>query len=195
MKTLLLTAFDPFAHYTMNPSWEVAQALPETINNYHIHKLRVPNIFGLAPRLLLEKAQRVQPDVILMTGMNSGSTRLQLNLAALNIRDAFLEDNLGHRPWGVPIREGAPAAYFATIPVHEIVRSLRAQKLPVQLEFASGGYVCNEIFYRAAHAYAGTTTKVGFVHVPLLPEMVMDENMALPLEKTVEALQAIIKEL
>lgn len=195
MKTLLLTAFDPFAHYTMNPSWEVAQALPETINNYHIHKLRVPNIFGLAPRLLLEEAQRVQPDVILMTGMNSGSTRLQLNLAALNIRDAFLEDNLGHRPWGVPIREGAPAAYFATIPVHEIVRSLRAQKLPVQLEFASGGYVCNEIFYRAAHAYAGTTTKVGFVHVPLLPEMVMDENMALPLEKTVEALQAIIKEL
>lgn len=195
MKTLLLTAFDPFAHYTMNPSWEVAQALPETINNYHIHKLRVPNIFGLAPRLLLEEAQRVQPDVILMTGMNSGSTRLQLNLAALNIRDAFLEDNLGHRPWGVPIREGAPAAYFATIPVHEIVRSLRAQKLPVQLEFASGGYVCNEIFYRAAHAYAGTTTKVGFVHVPLLPEMVMDENMALPLEKTVEALQTIIKEL
>ena len=195
MKTLLITGFDPFAHYTMNPSWEVAQTLPETINNYHIHKLRLPNIFGLAPRLLLEEAQRVQPDVILMTGMNSGTTKIDINLAALNIRDAFLEDNLGHRPWGVPIREGAPAAYFATIPVHEIVRSLRAQKLPVQLEFASGGYVCNEIFYRAAHAYAGTTTKVGFVHVPLLPEMVMDENMALPLEKTTKVLQAIIKEL
>ena len=195
MKTLLITGFDPFAHYTMNPSWEVAQALPETINNYHIHKLRLPNIFGLAPRLLLEEAQRVQPDVILMTGMNSGTTKIDINLAALNIRDAFLEDNLGHRPWGVPIREGAPAAYFATIPVHEIVRSLRAQKLPVQLEFASGGYVCNEIFYRAANAYAGTTTKVGFVHVPLLPEMVMDENMALPLEKTTKVLQAIIKEL
>ena len=65
----------------------------------------------------------------------------------------------------------------------------------MQLEFASGGYVCNEIFYRAAHAYAGTTTKVGFVHVPLLPEMVMDESLALPLEKTTEVLQAIIKEL
>lgn len=179
----------------MNPSWEVAQALPETINNYHIHKLRLPNIFGLAPRLLLEEAQRVQPDVILMTGMNSGTTKIDINLAALNIKDALIEDNMGRRPWNEPILADAPAAYFATIPVHEIVRSLRAQKLPVQLEFASGGYVCNEIFYRAAHAYAGTTTKVGFVHVPLLPEMVMDENMALPLEKTVETLQAIIKEL
>lgn len=195
MPTLLLTAFDPFAHYTLNPSWEAVKALPETINNYHIHKLRLPNIFNLAPRLLLEEAERVQPDVILLTGMNSGSTDVEINLAALNIKDAFIEDNMGRRPWNEPILADAPAAYFATIPVHEIVRSLRAQSLPVQLEFASGGYVCNEIFYRAAHAYAGTTTKVGFVHVPLLPEMVMDESMALPLKKTTEVLQAIIKEL
>lgn len=195
MKSLLITGFDPFAHYIVNPSWKAVQALPEIVGNYQLYKLMLPNIFDLEAKILLEEAGRVKPDVILLCGMNSGSTRLQLNLAALNIRDAFLEDNLGHRPWGVPIQEGAPAAYFATIPVHEIVRSLRAQKLPVQLEFASGGYVCNEIFYRAAHAYAGTTTKVGFVHVPLLPEMVMDENMALPLEKTTKVLQAIIKEL
>ena len=84
MKSLLLTAFDPFAHYTMNPSWEVVQALPETINNYHIHKLRLPNIFGLAPRLLLEEAQRVQPDVILMTGMNSGTMNGGGNIISVN---------------------------------------------------------------------------------------------------------------
>lgn len=195
MKSLLLTAFDPFAHYTMNPSWEVVQALPETINNYHTHKLRLPNIFGLAPRLLLEEAQRVQPDVILMTGMNSGTTKIDINLAALNIKDALIEDNMGRKPWNEPILADAPAAYFATIPVHEIVRSLRAQKLPVQLEFASGGFVCNDIFYLTLHAFHDTDTKVGFVHVPLLPEMVMDESMALPLEKTTEVLQAIIKEL
>lgn len=195
MKSLLITGFDPFAHYIVNPSWKAVKALPDVVGDYQLHKLMLPNIFDLEAKILLEEAGRVKPDVILLCGMNSGSTRVQLNLAALNIRDAFLEDNLGHRPWGVPIREDAPAAYFATIPVHEIVRSLRAQKLPVQLEFASGGYVCNEIFYLALHTFNGTDTKVGFVHVPLLPEMVMDENMALPLEKTVEVLQAIIKEL
>ena len=50
-------------------------------------------------------------------------------------------------------------------------------------------------FYLTLHAFHDTDTKVGFVHVPLLPEMVMDENMALPLEKTTKVLQAIIKEL
>lgn len=195
MKSLLITGFDPFAHYIINPSWKAVKALPDIVGDYQLHKLMLPNIFDLEAKILLEEAGRVKPDVILLCGMNSGSTRLQLNLAALNIKDALIEDNMGRKPWNEPILADAPAAYFATIPVHEIVRSLRAQKLPVQLEFASGGYVCNEIFFRAAHAYAGTTTKVGFVHVPLLPEMVMDESMALPLEKTTEVLQAIIKEL
>lgn len=118
MKSLLITGFDPFAHYIVNPSWKAVKALPDIVGDYQLYKLMLPNIFDLEAKILLEEAGRVKPDVILLCGMNSGSTRLQLNLAALNIRDAFLEDNLGHRPWGVPIREGAPDAYFATIPVH-----------------------------------------------------------------------------
>lgn len=193
MKSLLITGFDPFAHYIVNPSWKAVKALPDVVGDYQLHKLMLPNIFDLEAKILLEEAGRVKPDVILMTGMNSGTTKIDINLAALNIKDALIEDNMGRKPWNEPILADAPAAYFATIPVHEIVRSLRAQKLPVQLEFASGGYVCNEIFYRAAHAYAGTTTKVGFVHVPLLPEMVFDESLARPIEETSAILKAIIE--
>lgn len=193
MKSLLITGFDPFAHYIINPSWKAVKALPDIVGDYQLHKLMLPNIFDLEAKILLEEAGRVKPDVILMTGMNSGTTKIDINLAALNIKDALIEDNMGRKPWNEPILPDAPAAYFATIPVHEIVRSLRAQKLPVQLEFASGGYVCNEIFYRAAHAYAGTTTKVGFVHVPLMPEMVFDERLARPLEETSAILKAIIE--
>ena len=192
MKSLLITGFDPFAHYSLNSSWEAVKALPDIINNYHIHKLRLPNIFGLAPRLLLEEASRLSPDIILMTGMNSGTTNIEINLAALNIKDAFIEDNLGHKPWNEPIIEAAPAAYFATIPVHELVSKLRSKKLPVQLAFASGGFVCNEIFYQALHAYASNNIKAGFIHVPLMPEMVFDEALARPVEETATILQAII---
>ncbi len=195
MKSLLITGFDPFAHYIINPSWKAVQALPDVIGDYQLHKLLLPNIFDLEARILLEKTEQIKPDIILMCGMNSSSTRIELNLAALNIRDAFLEDNLGKKPWNQPIIEGAPAAYFATIPVHDIVRTLRAKKLPVDLALSSGGYVCNDVFYLASHAFSGTDTKVGFVHVPLLPEMVFDEKLALPLKKTIDVLQEIIKEL
>ena len=193
MKSLLITAFDPFAHYIINPSWKAVQALPDIIGDYQLHKLMLPNIFDLEARILLEQAAEIKPDVILMCGMNSSSTKVELNLAALNIRDAFLEDNLGKKPWGVPILRDGPAAYFATIPVHDIVRNLRGKKhLPVDLAFTSGGYVCNDVFYLASHAFADTNTKVGFVHVPLLPEMVFDETMARPLDETVKILEEII---
>lgn len=196
MKTLLITGFDPFAHYLVNPSWKAVKALPDIIGDYQLHKLMLPNIFNLEARILFEKAEQIKPDIILMCGMNSSSTKIELNLAALNVRDAFLEDNMGHRPWGVPILQDGSAAYFATIPVHDIVRNLRGkQHLPLDLALSSGGYICNDVFYLALHKFTATKTKVGFVHVPLLPEMVFDEKLALPLEKTVEVLEAIIKEL
>lgn len=192
MPKLLLTGFDPFAHYQKNPSWEVAQALPNALGNFEIVKLLLPNIYGLAGKMLLAKAQEVQPDVILMLGMDSGSTHVHLDTVAVNLRDALVEDNLGRRPWGEPVIFGGPAAYFSTLPVHQIVRELQNEKIPVHLGYTTGGYVCNDIFYTACYHCAKTNIKVGFAHVPLLPEMVWDANLALPLERSTKLVQAII---
>ena len=62
MKKLLLTGFDPFAHYNINPSWEAVKALPEVIGSFSVHKILLPNIYGTAGRLLLEEAERLKPD-------------------------------------------------------------------------------------------------------------------------------------
>ena len=155
----------------------------------------LPNIYGTAGRLLLEEAERLKPDVILMTGMDSGSTKLHIDTVAVNLRDALIEDNKGAKPWGEPVAPGAPAAYFATIPVHKLVVRLQKQGCPVHLGYCTGGYVCNDIFYMAAHHFAGSNVKVGFIHVPLLPQMVLDEKLALPLEETVKTLRQIIENL
>lgn len=195
MRKLLLTGFDPFAHYNVNPSWEAVKALPDVIGNFAVAKLMLPNIYGTAGRLLLEEAERIKPDVILMTGMDSGSTKLHIDTLAVNLRDALIEDNKGAKPWGEPVVPGAPAAYFATIPTHALVKRLQKQGCPVHLGYCTGGYVCNDIFYMAAHHFAGSKVKVGFIHVPLLPEMVFDEKLALPLEETVKILRQIIEEL
>ena len=192
MRKLLITGFDPFAHYQLNPCWEVVRSLPEQLGDFRLTKLLLPNIFGLAGRMLLERAEELQPDIILLTGMDSGSTHVHVDTVAVNIRDALVEDNLGHRPWNEPVIAGGPDAYMATIPAHEIVRKLQKEHCHVHLGYATGGYVCNDIFYLACHHYAGSKTLVGFVHVPLLPEMVWDEGLALPLEKSANLMEKII---
>lgn len=189
MKILLITGFDPFAHYQINPSWEAVRLLPEEIGGWRLEKLRLPNIYGLAWRLLRERAEAVRPGIILLTGMNSASTKVTVDCVAVNLRDALLEDNLGQKPWNEPVVPGAPAAYFATLPAHELALRLRQEGHPVHLAYSAGGFVCNDVFYAAAHHYAGTGVQVGFMHVPLLPQMVWDEGLALPLERSAAALR------
>ena len=171
MRKLLITGFDPFAHYQINPCWEVVKALPEQLGDFRLTKLLLPNIFGLAGRMLLARAEELQPDIILLTGMDSGSTHVHVDTVAVNIRDALVEDNLGHKPWNEPVIAGGPDAYMATIPAHEIVRKLQKEH---------------------CHVHLGYATKIGFVHVPLLPEMVWDESLALPLEQSRELVTRII---
>ena len=192
MRKLLVTGFDPFAHYQVNPSWKVVQVLPDVIGDFELHKLMLPNIYDLEDRMLLERAQELQPDVILLTGMDSGSNRLHIDTVAVNVRDALVEDNLGRKPWNEPVVKNGPAAYFSTLPVHEMVRQLQQEGCHVHIGYATGGYVCNDVFYTACHHFAGSNTLVGFVHIPLLPEMVWDEKIALPLEEIVATQAKII---
>ena len=45
------------------------------------------------------------------------------------------------------------------------------------------------------HLFSGPNVKTGFVHGPLLPKMVLDENLTLPLEETTKILRQIIETL
>lgn len=195
MPKLLLTGFDAFAHYQKNPSWEAVFALPDKIADFTITKLKLPNIYGLAGKMLLETADEIQPDVIIMLGMDSASKKIHLDTVAINLRDALIEDNLGKRPWNEPILANGPAAYFATLPVHDLVTDLKKNNLPVHLGYSVGAFVCNDIFYLALHHFQGTNTKVGFIHVPILPEMVFDDTLALPLADTTAQLKIILEQL
>lgn len=193
MCKLLITGFDPFGHYQINPSWEVVKALPDKIGTFSLTKLMLPNIYGLETRMLLEKAQEIEPDIIIMLGMDSGTTKVHIDTVAINIQDALMEDNMGRRPWNKPIIENGPAAYFATIPAHELVQQLQKEGLHVHLGYSSGGYVCNDVFYSVAHKFNNTNTKFGFIHIPLLPQMVWDEKEALPLEQSLKIVTRIIE--
>lgn len=191
MKKLLITGFDPFGKYSINPSWEVVKSLPDTVGDFALTKLMLLNIYGSEFKKIAAAVDSLHPDCILMLGMNSGSTGIILDTVAVNLRDALIEDNLGKKPWNELILSDGPAAYFASLDVHGLVKKLRKQNLPVEIGYCGGAYICNEIFYLALHHY-GDSIPIGFIHVPLMPEMVWDEELARPLEETAEIVQKTI---
>ena len=194
-KRLLITGFDPFGGQPVNPSWEAVRRLPNEIGDYTLTKLRIPTVFGAAAQAVLETAQSVQPDVILSIGQAGGRSAVTPEVVGLNLREAGIPDNAGNQPSARPVVEGAPTAYFATVPVREMVRAINAAGLPGALSYSAGVYVCNDVLYTLLHHFDGTPTRVGFIHVPFLPEQAQNGQPSLTLNRMTRALECAIQAL
>jgi len=189
-RRLLITGFDAFGKGSINPSWEAVKLLPEVIGDFEIHKLEIPTVFGLASEMVLEKAGEIRPEVILCVGQAGGRDAVTPERIAVNIRDAKIPDNAGNQPVGEFVVPDGPAAYFATVPVMAMAQTIRDAHVPGAVSNSAGAFVCNDTLYALLHHYAGTPVKVGFIHVPWLPEQ---GSPSLPLEQTVAGLEAAIR--
>lgn len=189
-RRLLITGFDPFGGASLNPSWLAVERLPDRIGDFELCKLGIPTVFGAAAEAVLKKAEEFQPHVILCVGQAGGRDAVTPERIAVNIRDARIPDNAGNQPKGEFVVPGGPAAYFATVPVTEMARAIRDAEIPGCVSNSAGAFVCNDVLYTLLHRFHGSATRVGFIHVPYLPQQ---GQPSLPLDRTVSALEAAIR--
>lgn len=190
MKRLLITGFDPFGGENVNPAWEAVKLLPEEIGDYVLCKLEIPTVYGLGGQQVLQQARKIKPDVILCIGQAGGRNAVTPERVAINIRDARIDDNAGNRPVDEPVVLDAPAAYFSTVPVKAMAEAITAAGFPGAVSNTAGTFVCNDVLYTLLHEFDGTAVRIGFIHVPYLPEQ---GTPSLPLADTAAALEAAIK--
>lgn len=188
-KTLLITGFDPFGGENINPAWEAVQKLPDAVGEYVLCKLQIPTVFGLAAQAVLEATKNLHPDVILCIGQAGGRAAVTPERIGINLRSARISDNHGNQPIEEAIVPTGPDGLFATVPVQAMTDAITAAGLPGAVSNTAGTFVCNDTLYTLLHHFAGTPVKVGFIHVPYLPEQ---GTPSLPLADTVKALAAAI---
>ena len=193
VKKLLITGFDPFGGESINPSWEAVRLLPEKIGAFQLTKLQIPTKYALAAAEIRKLAENLQPDVILSVGQAGGRDSITPEVVAINLREASIADNAGVLKQNEPVLNDAPAAYFATIPVRSMVSAVKEAGIPCKLSYSAGAFVCNDTLYTLLHHYAGTATKVGFIHVPFLPEQAKEGVPSLPLATITQALKIAIE--
>ena len=192
MKTLLITGFDSFGGHSLNPSWQAVRQLPDQAGEYMLCKLEIPTVFGLAAETVLSAAEKCHPDVILCVGLAAGRDAVTPERIAVNIRDARIPDNAGSQPQGAYVVPDGPAAYFSTLPVEAMAQAIRRVRIPASVSNSAGAFVCNDTLYTLLHHFAGTSTRVGFIHIPNIPEQ---GQPSLPLETSIRALTAAIEAL
>ena len=192
MKKILVTGFDPFGGQPVNPAREAVLRLPDTVGGYEIAKLEIPTVFGRAAETVLQAAEKLHPHAILCVGQAGGRAAVTPEVVAINLREATIPDNAGNMPVNTPVIENAPAASFATLPVRDMVRAVKEKGIPCTLSYTAGTFVCNDLLYTLLHRYRDTDVKVGFVHIPFLPEQAGKGVPSMELDTVVEALTAMI---
>ncbi|MCL2420469.1 MAG: pyroglutamyl-peptidase I [Defluviitaleaceae bacterium] len=177
MKKVLITAFDPFGGEPVNPALEAVMRLPDEIDGVTIIKKEIPTVFGKSAEILCQALEQEKPDAVISVGQAGGRTHISIERVAINIDDARIPDNEGNQPIDMPIVEGGPTAYFATLPVKAIIRDLIDAGIPTAISETAGTFVCNHLMYAALHyaAEKQPDLKAGFIHIPYLPEQTLDK--------------------
>ena len=191
----LVTGFEPFGGDRVNPSFEALKRLPAGLGGLAIATCSLPVVYGEALSVLRRALAHAAPDIVLCTGLAGGRAELSLERVAINIDDARMPDNAGNQPIDQPVIAGAPAAYFATLPIKAAVAALREAGLPAAVSNSAGTFLCNHVFFGLMHEAAKARLfRGGFLHVPYLPSQAAQERAApsMALEQVVEGIEIIL---
>jgi pyroglutamyl-peptidase len=169
---VLVTGFAPFGGERINPSWEIAKALPRSIAKQRIERMEVPTEFGRAIDVTTRAITELNPSIVLSLGQAGGRAALTLERVAINVDDARIADNAGQQPIDAPIRAKAPPAYFATLPIKRMVQAMSAKGFAAEVSNSAGTFVCNHLMFGVLDHIARKRLPIraGFMHVPFLPE-------------------------
>lgn len=175
---ILVTGFEPFGGESTNPSMELVRALNAQIGAAHIPITAIlPVTASGGLQAALRAIEKIGPDAVVCVGQAGGRCAVTVERLAVNVDDFSIPDNEGQQPRNLPIVEGGPDAYLSTLPIHEMVEGMRGAGVPAAVSNSAGTYVCNHVMYGVAHYLAQyrPTAVSGFVHIPYLPQQVLDK--------------------
>ena len=186
---VLVTGFEPFGNYSVNPSGLIAENLNGTmIGNVLVVGVVLPVNFTEAVEVVDAAIDEYRPVLVVSTGLNARWSCLSVEHWGV---DLWRDVQHGVR---VPRRLDPHGAWVrpVSIPVGLCVAGLREAGIPVRSSWWAGMYVCNAVLYgELGHVQEeGLDVSVGFVHVPLLDSQ---DAGGLSLETEVSGVRLVIE--
>jgi pyroglutamyl-peptidase len=170
---ILVTGFQAYAGRNINPAARLAEALDgAVIAGHSVTNRLLPVDMAFVAKEVPRILDEVSPDIVLSLGLWPGEAVLRLEQTAVNHSRFELPDSKGLKSVGA-VREDGAQAYLTGLPINAMQRALRANGLPCRISGTAGSYLCNALFYIMSDECARRGQgRVGFMHLPYLPEQV-----------------------
>lgn len=198
MKKLLLTGFEPFLDFPINPSEQIIRALDgERIGDYEVVGRTLQVEFARSGPEIIRYFELENPDAVISLGLAGGRNNITIERIAINCIDGEA-DNSGVKYQDAPIVAEAPAAYFSTLPIRKMVDELREAGFPADISNSAGLYLCNNVMYQMLHTLHQNKKEIpsGFIHLPATHELAVRYKRSIPsweLHSLVEAIRICIR--
>lgn len=188
---VLVTGFEPFQNYTVNPSGLIAEALNgSTVAGASVVGVALPVEYNESVEIAVHAITLYHPVLVISCGLNPTARDIHVEKIGLNLK-RFQKEN---GRWSFPRRidPSGPFLRISPLPTFEVVRAIRNANIPAQQSYYAGMYVCNGLFYQLLGYTHGQNDSmmVGFLHVPLLSSQ---DPQGMPLETMIDAVKLAIQ--
>jgi pyroglutamyl-peptidase len=187
---VVVQGFGPFGDFAVNPSELLVRSLSERRADdlvAEVLPVSMQRVAEAVPKLM----DKHRPDVWLGVGLAAGRTALSIEAVAINLAHwpQAHADADGVSVTREPVAANGAAAYLTTLPVERILDAWRDAGIPGYLSQSAGSYLCNLSFYCAAQAARDLDIdcRVGFLHVPLLPDLVTEPDRQASMSMALQA--------
>lgn len=191
---IILTGFEPFNGSSTNPSAKVIKNFPVYLFPEHnLVREILPVDREKAVAWLKNAIQDTRPEILILLGEATNRPVISIEKVAINWMDFRIADNSGVQVRDQAVVDDGPTAFFSTLPVSLIHSQLKAAQIPAEISLSAGAYLCNQVFYSSLYylALTGSKSMCGFIHLPSLPEQVVEKNQISPSMSLDTSLRAI----
>ncbi|KMN41725.1 MULTISPECIES: pyroglutamyl-peptidase I [unclassified Lysinibacillus] len=177
MTKILVTGFEPFLDYKINPTMQIVEELNgKKIDCYDIVGRILSVDFQQSAEQLKHHIEEVKPQIIISLGLAAGRFKVTPERIAINVKDGE-PDNNGYTPVDERIHEEGADAYLTNLPIRSMVNRLQAEGYPAEISNTAGTYLCNNIMYEGlAYAQQHEGVRAGFIHIPASFELAIQHG-------------------
>ena len=169
---IIVSGFEPIWGIKKTPSGELAKLWEDgslEVPGVEVAGRVLPQKFGKSTEELCAEIAAFQPHAVIMYGATQHNDPVRLERFAVNVERSPMGDNTK-----IPVKErhivqGGPAAYEATLPIHDLVDRLKDQGVDCKPSYHAGTHTCNSLMYGVLHWLQSNQlphpVAAGFVHV------------------------------
>ena len=169
MEQIILTGFEPFGPYKLNPTEESTNYFNgKQLGNYYITGIVLPCTYFGAFEALKKVILDVKPVAIVSTGLSSSVKGIRFESTGRNIMGGKYADADGYDPKDLPLIKGGKEFLNTNSNNCGLANILNSSGLPIEMSANADKFICNSLIYLTTNYLQINNPEIknAFFHTP-----------------------------